>query len=153
MARLDELPEPLRSRLAELDCPTFEEDPWVEGPPLPKRRVAIISTAGLHRRTDRPFEFMSGEYRVIPGDRSTNDLVMSHVSPNFDRIGFQTDWNVVFPLDRLRQLAQRDLIGSVADYHYSFMGASDPRQMEGAARALAPLLRRDRVNALLLVPV
>ncbi|MEJ2718915.1 MAG: glycine/sarcosine/betaine reductase selenoprotein B family protein [Deltaproteobacteria bacterium] len=82
-----------------------------------------------------------------------NDLVMTHVSPNFDRVGFQTDWNVVFPLDRLRELAQSDLIGSVADYHYSFMGATDPRQMEATARGLAPLLTRDRVNALLLVPV
>ena len=153
MARLDQLPEPLRSRLSGLECPTFEDDPWVEGPPLKERRVAIVSTAGLHRRTDRPFELMSGEYRVIPGDTNMNDLIMSHVSPNFDRTGFQTDLNVVFPLDRLRELVEGKVIGSLANYHYSFMGATDPRQMEGAARALAPLLTRDRVNAVLLVPI
>jgi len=50
-------------------------------------------------------------------------------------------------------LVESKVIGSLANYHYSFMGATDPRQMEGAARALAPLLARDRVNAVLLVPV
>jgi D-proline reductase (dithiol) PrdB len=79
--------------------------------------------------------------------------VMSHTSTNFDRTGFQQDWNVVFPLDRLRELGDQGTIGSVADFHYSFMGASDPKLMEPTARVLADLLRRDRVNAILLVPV
>jgi len=153
MARLDQLPEPMRSHIAGLECPSFETNPWVDGPPLDARRVALISTAGLHRRDDRPFEFMSGEYRIIPGHSITNDLVMSHISPNFDRTGFQQDWNVVFPLDRLRELADRGVIGSVAGFHYSFMGAADPRNMETAARDLASLLKKDHVNALLLVPV
>jgi len=126
MARLDQLPEPMRSRIAALECPTFETQPWMEGPPLSGRRVAIVSTAGLHRRGDRPFTPMSGEYRVIPGDIGVNDLVMSHISTNFDRTGFQQDWNVVFPLDRLHELADRSIIGSAADFHYSFMGATDP---------------------------
>ena len=55
MARLDQMPEPMRSHLAALPCPTFAVHPWVAGPPLRQRRVAIISTAGLHRRSDRPF--------------------------------------------------------------------------------------------------
>ena len=32
---------------------------------------------------------------------SSKDLVMSHISTNFDRSGFQMDVNLVFPLDRL----------------------------------------------------
>jgi len=96
---------------------------------------------------------MSGEYRIIPGDTTTNDLVMSHISSNFDRSGFQQDWNIVFPLDRLRELADRAVIGSVAEFHYSFMGAADPRQMEATARDLAVVLKKDDVNALVLVPV
>ena len=51
---------------------------------------------------------------------------MSHISTNFDRTGFQQDINVVFPVDRLRELAARGTIGSVADFHYSFMGATAP---------------------------
>jgi D-proline reductase (dithiol) PrdB len=78
---------------------------------------------------------------------------MTHLSTNFDRTGFQQDWNVVFPLDRLRELAGDGTIGSVADYHYSFMGAADPAEMENAARKLAGFLKGDRVDAAFLVPV
>jgi hypothetical protein len=41
----------------------------------------------------------------------------------------------------------------VADTHYSFMGASDPLQMEPHARALAGKLKEDRVDSVLLAPV
>ena len=153
MALLEQLPEPLRSRLAELPCPEFENTPWSVGPPLNQRRVAIISTAGLNRRGDEPFTGFSGEYRVIPGEVQANDLVMSHISTNFDRSGFQQDWNVIFPLDRLRELVQENFIASIASYHYSFMGATDPTQMKEAAAEVAGLLKKDRVDAVLLVPV
>jgi len=154
MARLDQMPEPMRSHIANLQCATFETRPWSEGPPLNQRRVALISTAGLHPRGDRPFTFMPEDhYRLIPGDITASDLTMTHVSANFDRTGFQQDWNVVFPLDRLRELAAKGIIGSVADFHYSFMGATDPLQMESTARDLAGLMKRDDVDAVLLVPV
>jgi len=153
MARLDRLPEPMRSHIAALECPIFKTQPWVVGPLLSQRRVAIVSTAGLHLRDDRPFTFGSGDYRLIPGDIATNDLVMSHISTNFDRTGFQQDWNVVFPLDRLRELAAQGIIGSVADFHYSYMGATDPKEMEPTARDLARLLKKDKVDAVLLIPV
>jgi D-proline reductase (dithiol) PrdB len=143
-----------RKHHEELECPTFETQPWVKGPPLRKRRVAIVSTAGLHSRGDRPFTFDPGDYyRIIPGDIHANDLVMSHVSANFDRSGFQQDWNVVFPLDRLRELAKEGIIGSVADFHYSFTGAHDPISMETEARAVAGFLKKDKANAVLLIPV
>jgi len=153
MARLSDLNEASRVRLLNLECPAFETRPWVSGPPLHKRRVAIISTAGLHRRNDKPFTWGSKDYRIIPGDVSSNELVMSHVSVNFDRTGFQQDLNVVFPLDRLRELASEKIIGSVADFHYSFMGATAPQDMEPAARTLAVLLKKDHADAILLVPV
>jgi len=143
----------MRSHLANLPCPSFKAQPWTGGPALKDRRVSIISTAGLHRREDRPFEPGGGDYRVVPGNISANDLVMTHISTNFDRTGFQQDWNVVFPLDRLKELAAEGTIGSVADYHYSFMGATDPSAMAPAARNLADLLKGDRVDAALLVPV
>ena len=153
MAHLDQFPGPMRSLLAKLECPSFESQPWVEGPPLSRRRIAIVSTAGLHNRDDRPFTSVSEEYRVIPGDIVANDLVMSHLSTNFDRTGFQQDWNVIFPIDRLREFADQGSIGSVADFHYSFMGATDPMKMEPVARDLAGLFKKDQVDGLLLVPV
>ncbi len=154
MARLELIAEPMRSYITKTKLPAFDTHPWVSGPPLKRRRVALVSTAGLHRRDDRPFSLDPGNYfRVIPGDTAANDLMMTHISANFDRSGFQQDWNVVFPLDRLRELSNEAVIGSVAAFHYSFMGAIDPRDMEHAACNLAGLVKKDQVDALLLVPV
>jgi D-proline reductase (dithiol) PrdB len=150
----------MSASLLAMQCPTFETHPWVTGPPLAQRRVALISTAGLHRRDDRPFgvtegnqRAIAGDYRVIPGDIDANELLMSHVSTNFDRTGFQQDVNVVFPLSRLQELAQDGTIGSLAAFHYSFMGATEPQHMAAAAHALARLLHQDHVTAALLAPV
>lgn len=153
MPRIERLPAVMRDYLRKVELPAFDETPFQPGPPLAERRVAIVSTAGLHRRGDRPFVPMAGDYRVIPGDVPAGDLLMSHISVNYDRSGFQQDWNVAFPIDRLRELAAQGVVGSIADFHYSFMGATDPRQMEPTARELAAFLRRDAVDALLLVPV
>jgi len=156
MARLSDMPDGLRKHLLHLatqEMPTVDRPAFVPGPPLDERRVALISTAGLHRRDDRPFAMGAADYRVIPGDAGAEDLMISHVSTNFDRTGFQLDWNVMLPLQRLREMAADGEIGSVADYHYSFMGASDPRKMEPTARRLAGLLSADSVDAVVLVPV
>jgi D-proline reductase (dithiol) PrdB len=153
MARLDDIAEPMRTHLRDLPCANFDTTPWAEGPPLKERRVALISTAGLQRRDDRPFAVGANDYRVIPADIPAGELIISHISTNFDRTGFQQDWNVMFPLDRLHELADAGEIGSVAAYHYSFMGATDPEAMEPVARQLAGMLRQDGVDAVALVPV
>lgn len=136
--------------------PSFIGRPWARGPALTKRRVAIITTAGLHVRGDRAFGAGAAgmDYRVIPGDVAPGDLVMSHQSVNFDRSGFQEDWNVVFPLDRLKELVRDGIVGTIAAFHYSFMGAVSPVTLyESKARELAALLKKDRVDAVLLSPV
>ena len=153
MVRLSDTPESLRHHLEALECPQFESTPWVGGPPLAARRIAIISTAGLQKRGDRPFALGADDYRVIPGATPAADIIMSHVSTNFDRSGFQQDINVVFPLDRLRELADEGVIGSVAEFHYSFMGATAPEQMAETAAHLAGLLAADGVDGALLAPV
>jgi len=153
VTRLTDLPPAQAKRLAELECPEFATRPWVTGPPLSRRRVAIVSSAGLVVRGETPFRGRDADYRVIPADTRPDELLISHISVNFDRTGFQEDWNVVFPLDRLRELAAEGAIGKVAPIHYSFMGATDPVQMEPYARALAELLKQDSVDAVLLPPV
>jgi len=154
MAVLENMPELQRSHIANTKLPIFDTRPWVEGSSLKRRRIAIVSTAGLHRRDDMPFTFEPGDnYRIIPGDTVADELIMSHVSTNFDRSGFQQDWNIVFPLDRLRDLRDEGHIGSVARFHYSFMGAMDPTDLEQSARKLAGLLKDDKVDGALLVPV
>ena len=147
MTRLTDLPPAQAKRLAELECPDFTTRPWVTGSALSQRRVAIVSSAGLVVRGEDPFRGRDADYRVIPSTTRPEELLISHISINFDRTGFQEDWNVVFPLDRLRELAVEGAIGSVAQTHYSFMGATDPVQMEPHAREVAGLLKGDQVDA------
>lgn len=151
--RLSDLPEAERVHLEGIKCQSLSGRPWVGGVPLARRRVAIISTAGLQVRDDRSFSYGDADYRVIPGDVEAEDIVMSHVSVNFDRTGFQQDLNVVFPIDRLKELASAGEIGSVAAFHYSFMGAMDPNNAKASVDVLSKHLHNDAVDAICLVPV
>jgi D-proline reductase (dithiol) PrdB len=151
--RLTDLPPAMAKRLAEAECPVFDTRPWVEGPPLARRRIAIVSSAGLVVRGEKPFRGRDPDYRVIRATTRPDQLLISHISINFDRNGFQEDWNVVFPLDRLNEMAAAGEIGSVAATHYSFMGAADPSQMDGYAREVAGHLQQDNVDAVILPPV
>ena len=153
MVRLADLPAAQAQRLAAFDCRNFATEPRVTGPPLSQRRVAIVSSAGLVVRGGVPFRGRDPDYHTIPPGTRPDDLLISHVSINFDRTGFQEDWNVVFPIDRLNELAMEGTIGSVADVHYSFMGAAEPDLIEPHARELAGRLKQDKVSAVLLAPV
>ena len=115
MARLEDIPEPTRTAVANIPWPAFETTPFVSGPPLSKRRVAIVSSAALIQRGDAPFPVGSGECRPLQRSWDSNDILVSHVSINFDRAGYQRDINVVYPIERLKHLAIDGLIGSVAN--------------------------------------
>jgi D-proline reductase (dithiol) PrdB len=154
MVRHADLPEIDRAHLLGKACEPLPGEPFVHGPPLSQRRVAIVTTAGLHPTGQPNFDLRDTGYRVIPGNVDERDLVMSHSSVNFDRSGFQQDVNVVFPLERLRELAEAGEIGSVADCHYALNGAGwEPHEIEPTAAELAGLLQRDKVDAAVLVPV
>jgi D-proline reductase (dithiol) PrdB len=153
MARLEDIPEPTRTAVANLPCPSFDTTPFVSGPKLSDRRVAIVTSAALIHRGDKPFPFGSGEYRVVRSDWNTADILISHVSINFDRAGFQRDINVVYPIDRLRELAAEGAIGSVAEAHFTVMGSTDPAAMVDSADGIAAALHADHVNAVVLTPV
>ena len=153
MVHLREIPEQLREALINQELPDYGDTPWANPKPLNECRVALISTAGLHRREDPSFTLGAGDYRIIPDDYDMNDLVMGHLSTNFDRSGFYQDVNTSFPIDRLRELAEEGVVGSVASRHFSFMGATPPAVMEPIARDLANVLKGDNVDAIVLVPV
>lgn len=153
MARLDKMHPGMRATLEGLPCPTYESKPWVQGKPLSEMRVAMISSAGIHPRGTPNFAGGEAGYRTIPADIAPGDIVMSHVSVNFDRTGFRQDINTVFPIEFLDELADENTIGSVAPNHYSFMGATAPDAMEDEARTLAKQLRADKVDAAILLPV
>jgi len=153
MVHLREYPKELRDALINQELPDYSDAPWVEAKSADECRIALISTAGLHRREDPPFTPGAGDYRIIPDDYDMNNLVMSHVSTNFDRSGYYQDVNTSFPIDRLRELVNEGFVGSVAERHFSFMGATPPTVMEPVARDLAKVLKSDNVDAVVLLPV
>ena len=153
MVRLIDLPPAQAKRYGEIECPRFESTPFVTGPALSRRRVAVVTTAGLIRRGETPFRGGDAGYRAIPSATPADQLLLSHISVNLDRTGFQEDWNVVMPLDRLNELALAGRIGSVAATHYSFMGATDPMLMRPHAEEVAGRLKQDAVDAVLLSPI
>jgi D-proline reductase (dithiol) PrdB len=155
MPRLDRLPEANRASLLNLPVPVNETTPWVPlRAPLAACRVAIVTTAGLHRRGDRPFTPGDPSYRAIPADTPTADIVQSHTSIGFDRVPVMRDVNVSFPIDRLRELVARGALGGLAPSSYSFMGAQ--RDVTRIARETGPQcgrrLREEGVDVAVLTP-
>jgi D-proline reductase (dithiol) PrdB len=155
MPRLDRLPAPGRNNL--LTFPTAVNDgaPFVRpGRPLHQCRVAIVTTAGLHRRGDRVFGPGEQGYRVIPADTPAAEIVQSHTSIGFDRVAIMRDLNVTFPLDRLRELVADGTLGGLGPSHYSFMGAL--REAARVERETGPevgrRLRDEGVDAVVMTP-
>ena len=154
MARLTDLHPDDRANLTRKHLPRFDPPAYVPAPPLVRSRIALVTTAGLHVRGDRLFDMTSAEFRAIARETAGGDIAMSHTSVNFDRTGFAEDVNVVFPVDRFRELEMSGAIGSMADVHYSFMGAYlEPADYAPSARELATLLRGDGVDSVFLTPV
>lgn len=154
MVRLTDLHADDRAHLGGKHLPRFDPPAYVPARPLARSRMALVTTAGLHVRGDRVFDMTSAEYRAIDRDTVGRDIVMSHTSVNFDRAGFAEDVNVVFPIDRFRELEAVGTIGSMADVHYSFMGAYlEPADYAPSARELATLLHGDGVDSVFLTPV
>jgi D-proline reductase (dithiol) PrdB len=145
MVRLSDLhpseADHLRARadaMPDLDC-----EQWLTPRPLEESTVALVSTCGMHRRDDPPFTPGAVDYRLVPRGVDWADVVMSHISANFDRSGLADDPNVAMPLDRLEELAAAGEIGGVSRWHYTFMGAHPlPRMFEETG-----------VDAALLVPI
>ncbi len=154
MAHLETIPLGERKMMVELDCSGFEgRQPWVANKPLKERRIAIVSTAALNMRNDAVYQRGATDYRVIPGDVDPGDVVMSHASVNFDRTGFQQDLNVCFPIQRLHELADDGVIGSVANFHFTVSGGAHPVELEASVRDIARMMKADATDTVLLVPI
>ena len=127
MVRLSQLSELARKSALAHPCQINDDTPWTApSRPLREGRLALVTTAGLHLRGDRPFVNADTTFRVFPTDSWPQDLVQSHVSIGFDRTAIQRDLNVVLPLDRMRELADQGAIGSLGPNVYAFMGAQRP---------------------------
>ena len=155
MVRLSDLPDYETQHLLAKNGTPLGPTPWVDHrQALSERTFALITTAGIHPAGATPFEDHDATYRVLPGNSAGAGFTMSHASVNFDRTGFQEDVNVVFPIDRFRELRDGETIGGLASAHYSFMGAGlEPPAYEHSVRALAGIMKRDGVDTAFLTPV
>ena len=147
--------EQLRTTLGGLKSFAFDDVPWTTPKPLHESRVAIVTTAGLRVENNADWNAGDQGFTQIPHD--AENLTLAHYSPNFDRVGWVLDKNVVFPIDRLHELAEDGIIGSVANTHISFMGAQPDHTLEtirlDSGPAAAKLLKDDEVDLVLLTPV
>lgn len=153
MARIEDIPQPTRDAVVALASPELSGSPWVAARALKASRIAILTSAALHRRSEMPFPAGTAEFRELPSSLAPAEILMSHISINFDRTGFQRDVNIAYPIDRLMELMAEGTIGSVAATHYSVMGSTDPATMTATADAIAERLKQESVDAVLLCPV
>jgi D-proline reductase (dithiol) PrdB len=155
MPRLDRLPQINRSTLLTFPAQVNDTTPFVApGKPLPASRLAIVTTAGLHRRGDRPFVPGDQTYRVIPSETPAADVIQSHTSIGFDRAAIMRDLNISFPIERARDLVARGELGGLGPSCYSFMGAlRDVARLEAeTGPEVARRLREEGVDAALITP-
>lgn len=153
MARLQDSVDNERAHLEALECPVFEQAAFTPPRPLSECRVALISTAGLMQRGSDNIRAGASDYRSIDETIAESDILINHVSVNFDRTAFAEDINSVFPRQRLKELEQQRTIAHAAAEHYSFMGATAPEAMESHAHALAADLKSKGINTVCLLPV
>ena len=155
MPRLDRLPEASRKGLLALPVQANDTAPFVKpSRPLADSRLALMTTAGLHRRGDRLFDPGEQAFRVLPIDTPAADIVQSHTSIGFDRTALLRDLNVTLPIDRVRELVARGALGGLAPNAYSFMGAlRDVAKLEAdSGPAVARRLLDEGADVALLTP-
>jgi D-proline reductase (dithiol) PrdB len=142
-----------------VDVLAHPDTPWA---PLGKEpgacTVALVTTAGVHLASDAPFDMgdrrRDPSFREIPSDAPASRLVVTH--DYCDHRDADRDVNVVFPVDRLRELAGTGLIGRMAPHHYSFMGHVTGLHVatlrDATSREVARRLREAGVDLVLLSP-
>ena len=149
----------LAVRWAEKLEPDAGRIPWAEaGTPLRHARVALVTTGGVHRKTDQPFDMQDPDgdptYREVPLDTHRGDLTIT--DDYYNHADAREDLNLVLPVERLRTLEQQGAVGEVHPVATSFMGHIDGAHLDTLRKKTAPevarRLRNAEVDYALLVP-
>ncbi len=128
------------------------EVPWSPlRKPVSESTVVLLSTGGVHLRSDRPFNLNSDPtFRVIPKDALQTDLAISHQA--YDKTDALRDINLVFPIERLRELEVERVIGRLAEEHYGFGLMGSAKHLMPAIKEVARRIRKSGADLALLVP-
>jgi D-proline reductase (dithiol) PrdB len=113
--------------------------------------VVLLSTGGVHLRSDPPFH-LNGDptFRVIPKGAQPADLAITHQA--YDRTDALRDINLVFPIERLRELEAERVIGRLAAEHYGFGLMGSAKRLMPAIKEAARRISEAGVDLALLVP-
>ena len=119
--------------------------------PVAQASIAIVSTAGVHLCSDKPFDLQTDtSFRIIPRTSSSTEVCLTH--EHYDRRDALRDLNLVFPLERLLELEAEGTIGRVAGVHYGFGFIHNPEDLLAPGRKIGPLLAQAAVDLVILVP-
>ena len=93
-------------------------------------------------------------YRVIDVQTILKDYVITQ--DYFDHRDADKDLNIIFPIERLKEMAAKGIVGSIARYHFSFMGHIKDSHLDNLLETHAPqvanCLVQHQVDAVLLTP-
>jgi D-proline reductase (dithiol) PrdB len=135
------------------------DPPWTSPEkPLCDSRIAVVTTAGVHHRDQEPFGMKDplGDptFRVIDLATPLEGLMITH--DYYDHADADRDINVVFPVERLRELKDEGLIGEVSNINMGFMGHITGPHIDTLLKETAPeaahILKGEGVDAVLLTP-
>jgi D-proline reductase (dithiol) PrdB len=147
------------STLIHHDAQDVRNDPVAFTPlkkPLSESRVALVSTGGVHLRTQEPFDTSLPEgdwtFREFPGDTPSSELMISHT--HYNHGDADEDVNCMFPIDRLRELVEAGVVGSVGESCFGVMGfiPNGRHVVEETGPAIAARLKEEGTDVVLLTP-
>ncbi len=138
---------------------TFTDVPWTPlAKPLKDCKVALVTTAGVHLLGQPPFDMLDKDgdasFRELPSSTPVSGYMITH--DYYDHSDADRDINIVFPIERLREMKAAGLIGSLAEANYGFMGHIDGPHVEMLIKRSAPevagLLKKEGVDVVILTP-
>ena len=124
--------------------------------PLHAARVGFISSAGVQMKRTLPFDVVHPvgdySYRRVPSSADVGDLEIHQIKYPTD--GARRDLNVVFPIERLRELVREGVIRELTPDLLSFIGYNmDPERFEHTlAEDLADAMAQQQPDVVLLAP-
>ncbi len=160
MGDLSEFPLKYRLYLKTYRWRRIDPVPWTPlEKPLKDCRLALISSAGMVTADQDPFDNFTraGDFdiREISSAVGVETLRETHRSDAFDHTGIRQDPNLAFPVDRLRELAEAGIIGSLNHRYFSLMGSvtAPAKLIKNTIPQVVPQLVKDQVDVALLIPV
>ena len=124
--------------------------------PLSECRICFVSTSGVQPKDSLPFDTVHpvGDYtfRRVPSDSKPDDLEIHQLK--YPTFGARQDLNVIFPIERLQELAGEGVIGGLTKNFFTFIGYNmDPvRLQKTLAMDLAQAIAEEKPDAVIAAP-